>query len=113
MARKIVEQGLSTKSLEQETKGRSAPRRYFKVRQLSTSGTRKTPASHKEWRKVYRRLQTDLRRLERRESIEIERALKTIAQTRERLRAVRREANNQRRVLERELRRVMRHLAKT
>lgn len=112
IAKKIVEQGMTTKSLEEENKGRASTRRYFKVRPLPKGVTRKAPATLQVWRKAYRQIQTDLRRLERKETQEIERAQKTIAQTRERLRDLRRAATNQRRTLERELRRVVQRLAK-
>jgi ParB/RepB/Spo0J family partition protein len=113
MAKQIIAQGLSTKKLERQKHGdaMSDPHpEFIRVRDLRRAGTPQAPGNMKEWRKYYRQLTTDLRRLDRQEQRESRRALDLLSMARLRRRLVKREANRKRRALARELRQARRHL---
>jgi ParB/RepB/Spo0J family partition protein len=113
MAKQIIAQGLSTKKLERQkhSDALSDPHpEFIRVRDLRRAGTPQAPGSAKEWRKYYRQLTTDLRRLDRQEQRESRRALDLLSMARLRRRLVKREANRKRRALARELRQARRHL---
>jgi len=113
MAKQIIAQGLSTKKLERQkhsdTLNDPQPE-FIRVRDLRRAGTPDAPGNMKEWRKYYRQLTTDLRRLDRQEQRESRRALDLLSMARLRRRLVKREANRKRRALARELRQARRHL---
>jgi ParB/RepB/Spo0J family partition protein len=113
MAKEIISEGLSTKNLERQKHSdalRDPHPEFIRVRTLRRIGTPEAPESAKEWRKYYRQLTTDLRRLDRQEQRESRRALDLLAVARLRRRLVKREANRKRRALARELRQARRHL---
>ena len=112
LAREIVEQGLSTKVLEQRFRRGTAPRTYIKVRELRTPGHARGPRTTLEWRRYYRKLRTALRRVEEQETLGLRRSADQIAQARQRESQIRREARARRQALGRELRRATRQLTR-
>lgn len=112
-AQRIVEEGLSTKRLEaQHRRVRPMAVRtpVIRVRALRRTEGGHAPRSAKEWRKYYRQLSTDLRRITRQEHEETERAEQAIRRARERQRIIKREARQKRRTLQRELALARKHL---
>lgn len=112
VAREIVEQGLSTKVLEERFRRGAAGRQYIKVRALPQPGRSRAPQTTTEWRRYYRKLTTDLRRVEEQESHELRRTAHVVEQARQRERIIRQEARAKRKALARELRRATRQLAR-
>jgi ParB/RepB/Spo0J family partition protein len=112
LAREIVEQGLSVKALEQRLRRGSVPRQFIKVRTLSEPGRARRPSTTQQWRRYYRRLRTDLRRIDEQEAHELRRTLEQVTQARHRQRLIRSEARAKRQFLARELRRATRQLTR-
>lgn len=113
MARQIIGDRLSTKKLEQRKHSESLRRpaqEFIRVRDLRRAGTPQAPRTSKEWRRYFRQLTTDLRRVDRQEQRESRRAQDLLATARQRRNQIKREANRKRRVLARELRQARRHL---
>jgi len=105
VAKRIIGQHLSTKALEQEKRGHALhtlDHEFIRVRELRNNGS--APDSAKEWRRYARQLTTDLRRIDRRESVERRRAQELAQSARERQVLLRREAAAKRRLLHQELR---------
>jgi ParB/RepB/Spo0J family partition protein len=113
MARQIIRDRLSTKKLEQakhsETQ-RHPVSEFIRVRELRRAGTAQAPRTAKEWRRYFRQLTTDLRRVDRQEERESRRALDLLASARLRRGQIKREADRKRRALAREIRQARRHL---
>lgn len=111
VAVEIVAQGLSAKALEQRF--RQAPRRrqYIKVRALRQP--ERGPETTLDWRRYYRKLRTDLRRVSEQEAQELRRTDEQIEQARQRQRLIRQEARAKRQALDRELRRTLRRLSRS
>ncbi|HKI99797.1 MAG TPA: ParB N-terminal domain-containing protein [bacterium] len=112
LAREILEHGLSTKVLEQRFRRGSVPREFIKVRALRQPGRAQGPKTTQQWRRYYRKLRTDLRRIDEQEAHELRRTADVIAQARQRQRLIRQEARAKRQSLDRELRRATRQLAR-
>jgi ParB/RepB/Spo0J family partition protein len=113
MAKQIIGEQLSTKSLERRMRAEAQRRprpELIRVRALRRAGTPQAPGSAKEWRRYYRQLNTDLRRVERQEQREIRRAAETMSEAKERRRLIRHEASRKRNALARELREARRHV---
>jgi len=113
MARRIIAENLSTKHLERSKHSealRHPQPEFIRVRALRRAGTPQAPRSPQEWRRYYRQLTTDLRRVDRQEQRETLRALDLLAGARLRRRLIKREANRKRRTLARELRQARRNL---
>ena len=105
VAEEILERGLSTKVLEDRRKGRPAPRRQFlKMRKLGGEKRNRT-VTDQELRKYYRKINTDLRRLERQEKEEVARLEAAVKLARGRKKMIRNEAREKRRILLREQKR--------
>ena len=105
---------LSTTTLEREKRnagGQYLPREIIQIRDVRI-GDKKRPRSPKEWRSYMRQLQTDLKRVQEQEASEILRAEGLITQTRLRLRMMKKEATQKRRLLNRELERCRRRLTR-
>ncbi len=112
LAREIITQRLSTKALEDRLKDRPRSRReYLKVRRLRKTEGRAAPKTVKDWKQYYRQLNTDLRRIDRREAEEMKRLDALMKTLRVQKRVILGEARRKRRVLKRELRRAARKLA--
>jgi ParB/RepB/Spo0J family partition protein len=114
-AKRIIAQHLSTKALEQEKRSHalhSPDREYIRVRDLKGNGSPVAPHTAKEWRRYARQLTTDLRRIDRRETVEQRRARELAEAARQRQAMVRREAAAKRRLLHQELRSALRQLAR-
>lgn len=112
-ARQIIGDRLSTKKLEQAKHSESQRRpasELIRVRELRRAGTPMAPRTPKEWRRYFRQLTTDLRRVDRQEEREARRALDLLASARQRRGQIKREADRKRRALARELRQARRHL---
>ncbi len=112
LAREIVEQGLSTKVLEQRFRRGAAPRTYIKVRELRKPGRATGPRTTQEWRRYYRKLRTALRQVDEQETLGLRRSAEQVAQARQRESLIRREARAKRQALGRELRRATRQLTR-
>jgi ParB-like chromosome segregation protein Spo0J len=110
IARDILEQGLSTKTLERRLRRGGVRRQVIKVRTLRSARASHAPKTVKEWRKYHRQLTTDLRRVNQRETLEKKRTRDAIDRARARERTVLLEARAKRRALLRELRRAARWL---
>lgn len=113
LAREIVAARLSTKALERQkasTPLDASQPEFIRVRALRQPGTAQAPENAKEWRRYYRQLATDLRRLDAQEQRESRRALDLLAMARLRRRLVKREASRKRRALSRELQQARRQL---
>lgn len=113
LAEEIIKDGRSTKNLERQKHSESLrkPRpEFIRVRDLRRAGTPQAPETPKEWRRYYRQLTTDLRRLDRQEQRESRRALDLLDTARLRRRQVKHEASRKRRALARELKQARRHL---
>jgi ParB/RepB/Spo0J family partition protein len=113
MARQIIGDRLSTKKLEQAKHGeaqRNPAAEFIRVRDLRRVGTPLAPRTLKEWRRYFRQLTTDLRRVDRQEEREARRAMDLLATARLRRGQIKREADRKRRALARELRQARRHL---
>jgi ParB/RepB/Spo0J family partition protein len=112
MAREILEQGLSAKSIEQRYRRGASRRQVIKVRALRQPGRSASPQTTQQWRRYYRKLRTDLRRIDEQEAHELRRAAAQIAQARQQQAVVKREARAKRQSLARELRRATRQLTR-
>ncbi|MFI5399761.1 MAG: ParB/RepB/Spo0J family partition protein [SAR324 cluster bacterium] len=113
LAEEIIKHGRSTKNLERRKHSESlrTPRpEFIRVRDLRRAGTPQAPETPKEWRRYYRQLTTDLRRLDRQEQRESRRVLDLLDTARLRRRQVKHEASRKRRALARELKQARRHL---
>jgi ParB family chromosome partitioning protein len=113
VAQRILDQTLSTKTLERERRVntlRAQDSNLIKVRALRPPGSSLAPRSSKDWRRYHRQLLTDLRRIDRQESLALRRAQALLAEARQRLRLVRVEASRKRRMLNRELQNVKKTL---
>lgn len=113
MAKEIIGAQLSTKSLERRmlSDAQRRPRpEFIRVRALRRAGTPQAPRSAKEWRRYYRQLNTDLRRVDRQEQREIRRASELLTEARQRRRLIKHEANRKRNALARELRQARRRV---
>lgn len=113
IAQRILASRLSTTVLERGRRGGTpplAPFRFHNLRELRKAGSASFPRTLKEWRKYFRQLTTDLRRLERQEQLESVRTRKRILEIRQRQQLMRKEAGRKRRELLRELRGARRHL---
>lgn len=111
VARRILQDELSTKELEfdsRRTREPRAARPLLQVRALRKGSAH--PRTQKEWRRYYRQITTDLRRIERKEQEEFKRMEETIRAAKARQRTIRREAREKRRTLQAELRHARRHL---
>jgi ParB-like chromosome segregation protein Spo0J len=112
LARQILDEGVSTKVLEERQRRGPRRRQYIKVRELRQPRARRGPSTTREWRRYYRKLRTDLRRIDAQEARELRRSDEQIAQARQRQRLTRDQARVQRRALDRELRRATRELTR-
>jgi ParB/RepB/Spo0J family partition protein len=112
LAREIVEQGLSTKALEQRQRRGPGRRQYIKVRALRQPGRSRSPKTTREWRRYYRKLRTDLRRIDEQEARELRRTADLIAASRQRQSLIRQQARAKRQALAGELRRATRQLTR-
>jgi len=112
MAREILEHGLSAKSIEQRYRKGASPRQVIKVRALRQPGRSASPQTTQQWRRYYRKLSTDLRRIDEQEARELRRTTAQIAQARQQQALVKREARAKRQSLARELRRATRQLTR-
>jgi ParB family chromosome partitioning protein len=113
VAQRILEQTLSTKALERERRVntlRAQDSNLIKVRALRPAGSGLAPRNAKEWRRYHRQLVTDLRRIDRQESLALRRAYALMSVAKQRLRLIRVEANRKRRSLGRELQQVKKQL---
>lgn len=113
IARRILADKLSTTKLEREKRSgaaKSADPAGIKIREFRKSGTARYPKNPKEWKRYYRQLNTDLRRVDKREIEEVRRSKAVVSQARQRQRIIKREANRKRRQLQREMRQALRHL---
>lgn len=110
VARDIVMQGLSTKLLEQRQRKPGGKQEFIKVRDLKELKLTRGPRTTVEWRRYYRKLRTDLRRVDEQESKALRRSSDAIEQARQRQRQIRREARVKRQMLDRELRRATKQL---
>ncbi len=113
MAKQIIGSQLSTKSLERRMLSDSQHRprpEFIRVRALRRTGTPQAPRTAKDWRKYYRQLNTDLRRVDRQEQREIRRASELLTEARQRRRLIKHEANRKRNALSRELRQARRRV---
>lgn len=108
----ILAHRLSTKTLELRFRRRSGRRQYLKVRTLRQAGSSATPETTKEWRKYFRQITTDLRRIDQQEALEARRTAETIEGARQRQRLIKSEAKLKRQTLMRELRRATRQLTR-
>ena len=109
-ARRVLERGLSSKDLEREHRHRRPrhPREKIKLRPLKADGGDEGTAGN--WRRYYRQLLTDLRRVERAETQAGERYKARLRQAVEERNRIQEEARGKRKALNRELRRVRRML---
>jgi len=112
LAREILDEGISTKVLEQRRRRGPRARQFIKVRELRQPGRARGPTTTREWRRYYRKLRTDLRHVDEQEARELRRAADQIAQARQQQRLVRVQARAKRGTLTRELRRATRQLTK-
>lgn len=115
VAGRILTGELSTTELQREKKVaavKPAEVRYFQVRQFRKPGTAVFPTTAKEWRNYCRQLNTDLKRIGRREKLESRRSRETIGEAKLRQRLVKKEAHRRRRELTRELKQAIRRLAR-
>ena len=113
MAKQIIGDRLSTKNLERRKHSASPqrpPPEFIRVRELRRPGTPQAPRSAQEWRRYYRQLTTDLRRVDRQEQRESRRAQDLLATARLRGGQIKREADRKRRALAREIRHARRAL---
>lgn len=113
MAKQIIGDRLSTKNLERQKHSESLHQplpEFIRVRELRRVGTPQAPRSAKEWRRYYRQLTTDLRRVDRQEQRESRRAQDLLATARLRRSQIKREANRKRRTLAREIKHARRYL---
>ncbi len=108
----ILANRLSTKTLELRFRRRSGRRQYIKVRTLRQGGSSTAPETAKEWRKYFRQITTDLRRIDQQEALEARRTAETIEGARQRQRLIKSQAKLKRRTLMRELRRATRQLTR-
>lgn len=112
LAREILEQGLSAKLVEQRFRRGAGTRQYIKVRDLTQPGRARGPKTTQEWRRYFRKLRTDLRRIDEQEHHELRRTADVIEQARQRQRLIRKEARAKRQALARELKRATRQLGR-
>ncbi|MEE8435676.1 MAG: ParB N-terminal domain-containing protein [bacterium] len=112
MARDMLANQVSTKTLQERRKEKPSSRRFhLKAGRPERSGSGKKPGTIMEWRKLYRKTATELKRLDKQESQEVRRIGRVIQEARVRKRLVRAEAKEKRRLLLREQRRAARKLA--
>ncbi len=109
-AEQMVAEGLSAKAVEGRFRQGRQARPLIRIRELRPRGTPRSPKSVQEWRRYYRQITTDLRRVEEQEAAEVKRANEAIREARERQRLFKREARSKRQALQRELRRATRQL---
>ncbi|MCH7479717.1 MAG: ParB N-terminal domain-containing protein [SAR324 cluster bacterium] len=113
IAQHILANKLSTTELEREKRGTTAKipeYRFIMVRERRRPGSPLYPRSPKDWRRYFRQLATDLRRVDRLETQEIRRSRKQISEAKLRQRIIKREAKKKRTELGRELRLTVKHL---
>ena len=112
MARDMLANRVSTKTLQERRKELPSSRRFhLKAGRLQSGGSEKKPRTIMDWRKVYRKTATELKRLDKQESEEMTRIGRVIQEARVRKRLVRAEAKEKRRILLREQRRAARKLS--
>ena len=115
VAKNILARRISTTILEREKKEqghRPEQRELIRMRDLKKPGSGGSPRGVKAWKKYYRQLTTDMRRIEQQENQEMQNTRAVINNARQRQRAVRKEANRKRRELNRELRQAMKQLTR-
>lgn len=112
LAREILEQGLTTKALEERLRTGRGESALIKVRELPQPGRARSPQTTREWRRYYRKLRTDLSRVDAQEREALRRTQQVIDEARGRQRRIRSEAGSKRRQLTRELRRATRQLTR-
>ncbi|MDH4248144.1 MAG: ParB N-terminal domain-containing protein [Deltaproteobacteria bacterium] len=114
LARRIVKDGLSTKKLEEvNRRGRTPPRQRLRIRALRDQDPSFSPESDRDWRHYYRRLSTDLRRIERQTAMESQRIQRRIKADQTRLKTLNREIREKRNLLKSELQFALRHMHRT
>lgn len=112
MARDMLANQVSTKTLQERGKEKPSPRRYrLKAGNPKRSGSGKEPKTIMEWRKVYRKTATELKRLDKQESAEMKKIGRVIKEARVRKRMVRDEAKEKRKRLLKDQRRAAKRLA--
>ena len=107
VATKILSERLSTTRLERESHATAPKTPTFKlmgVREPLPAEHPDYPATLKEWKKYYRRLNTDLLRISRQEAKEMARTKQAISEARMLQQQVKKIAGDQRKRLEKELR---------
>ena len=112
VAERLLVERLSSTLLEREHSGnghRPAGERIV-VRPFRKKGDAEYPRGPQEWRRYQRQLITDLHRLEREEKTQRQRDSALVAEAKHRLRALKREATQKRRRLQKVLRLVLRNL---
>jgi ParB/RepB/Spo0J family partition protein len=112
LARQILEDGLSTKVLEQRFRSSAKAREFIKVRALRQPPPARGPKTAQQWRRYYRKLRTDLRRIDEQEARELRRTADQVTLARQRQRLIRQQARAKRMHLRRELRRATRQLTR-
>ncbi|MCH8077970.1 MAG: ParB/RepB/Spo0J family partition protein [SAR324 cluster bacterium] len=112
LAREMLANRISTKTLQERRKELPSSRRFhLKAGRPKRSGSGKEPGTIMEWRKVYRKTTTELKRLAKQEAEAMSRIGRVIQEARVRKRLVKTEAKEKRRLLLREQRRAARKLA--
>ncbi len=115
VANQIISEHLSTKSLERQNRSAALEgpdHEFIRVRQLRRAGSPSAPRTLKEWRRYFRQLSTDLRRVEKQEAVAGRRAQDLLLRARVRQRTIRKEANHKRRLLARELKQARKNLSR-
>ncbi len=115
VAQRILGKHLSTTELEREKRdagGEAREIRFFKVRSPRRPGAANFPKTLGEWKKYYRQLNTDLRRMDRQEREELRRTRERIAEAKQRQQLLKKEALRRRKELQREMRQARRQLGR-